>query len=365
MNKIKNIVLTALFVLIIGGFTLFQVVLPDAEISSWERRKLQQLPEVSASALFDGYFMHNFENYLTDQFPLRNSFRTLKAKFHFNVLGQKDNNDIIIVDGHATKLDRKINGVSAKHFTEKITKLYDTYLKDTECKVYFSLIPDKNTFLTEGTIYPHFDFDELYELTLAGLPEAFEEIEIKPLLSADMYYTTDSHWRQEELVPVANYIRKKLGVAPLEALEKKEAGEFYGVYYGQSALPLEADRLFYLTSEEIEGATVTNIEKEGITKVYDLSKLEALDRYDIFLSGAVSIIEITNPKGEASKELILFRDSFSSSLAPLLIPGYSKVTLIDTRYIPTSMVKQFVSFDNQDVMFVYGTAIVNNSSSLR
>ena len=118
MNKIKNIVLTALFVLIIGGFTLFQVVLPDAEISSWERRKLQQLPEVSASALFDGYFMHNFENYLTDQFPLRNSFRTLKAKFHFNVLGQKDNNDIVIIDGYATKLDRKINGHSVTSFTD-------------------------------------------------------------------------------------------------------------------------------------------------------------------------------------------------------------------------------------------------------
>ena len=365
MNKIKNILTVGIFSLIIGGFTLFHIILPDGEVSAWERRKLQQLPDVNLSSLFDGYFMHSFENYLTDQFPLRDTLRTLKAKFHFDVLGQKDNNDIVVVNGSASKLDRIINGVSVNNFTQKITKIYDTYLKDTDCKTYFSLVPDKNTYLTEGTIYPHFEYSELYDLTVQGLPSALKKIRINDLLSAESYYSTDSHWKQEEIIPVANQIRKKLGVAPLGELEEKEACEFYGVYYGQSALPLEADKLNYLTNDEIAGATVTNIENEAVTEVYDLRKLNALDRYDIFLSGALSIIEIDNPKGEEGKELIIFRDSFGSSLAPLLIPGYSKVTLIDTRYIPTATVKQFVSFDNQDVLFIYGTAIVNSSSSLR
>ena len=96
-----------------------------------------------------------------------------------------------------------------------------------------------------------------------------------------------------------------------------------------------------------------------------MTKLDALDRYDVFLSGAVSILKIANPKGEKGKELILFRDSFTSSLAPLLVPGYSKVTLIDTRYIPPQSVGNFVTFDNQDVIFIYGAGIVNNSSSLK
>lgn len=365
MKKLKNILTVAVFSLIIGGFTLFHIILPDGEVSAWERRKLQQVPDISLSSLFDGYFMHSFETYLTDQFPLRDTLRTLKARFHFNVLGQKDNNDIIIVNGSASKLDRTINGVSVNNFAEKITKIYDTYLKGTDCKAYFSLVPDKNTYLTEGTIYPHFEYNELYELTVQKLPSALKKIRTNDLLSAESYYSTDSHWRQEKLVPLANRIRERLGAAPLGELTEKEAGEFYGVYYGQSALPLDADKLNYLTNEEIEGATVTNIENEAVTEVYDLRKLEALDRYDIFLSGALSIIEISNPIGEEGKELIIFRDSFGSSLAPLLIPGYSKVTLIDTRYIPTATVKHFVSFDNQDVLFIYGTAIVNSSSSLR
>ena len=365
MYKIKNFLITLIFVLVIGGFTAFHFAMPDKDISVWERRKLQQLPDITASSLWNGSFMRSFESYLTDQFPLRDSLRTLKARFHFDVLGQKDNNNIYIVDSSASKLDKKISKTSVNKFGEKITGLYNTYLKDTDCKVYFSIIPDKNTYLTEGTLYPHYDYSELLSLTEKVLPENFTKIDISHLLTAESYYATDSHWKQEKLIPVADFIRMVLGLNPLDKLTEKDMGDFYGVYYGQSALPLKADRLICLTNDEIEGATVTSIEKEGETKVYDMNKADALDRYDIFLSGAVSIIEINNPRGEKGKELILFRDSFTSSLAPLLLPGYSKVTLIDTRYIPSQSVGEYVTFDNQDVMFIYGSGIVNSSSALR
>lgn len=364
MKKFRLLLVPVIFVLIAGTLTLSLFILPDKDVSEWERRKLQQMPEISFSTLSSGSFMRDFETYLADQFPLRDSFRTLKAKFHFDILGQKDNNDIYVIDGSAGKLDSKINGTSVSRFAEKMNSLYSTYLKNTDCKVYFSLIPDKNLFLTEGTIYPHYDFADLDALVKDALAD-FTAIDIKDLLSASSYYATDSHWKQEEILPVANHIREVLGVSALSELEKKDVGEFYGVYYGQSALPLDADRLCYLTNEEIENATVKSFENDKETKVYNLEKLDAMDRYDIFLSGAVSILEINNPEGEKGKELILFRDSFGSSLAPLLIPGYEKVTLIDTRYIAPDMIKDFVEFNNQDVLFVYSTGIVNNSSSLK
>lgn len=363
-NKIRYLLVPVVFTLIIGVLTLCLFASPDKDISEWERRKLQQFPEISASSLTSGKFMRDFETYLADQFPLRDSFRTLKAKFHFGVIGQKDNNDIYLINGSAGKLDRKISNRSVENFAEKINSLYESYIKGTECKAFFTLIPDKNFYLTEGTLYPHYEFRELEDLTYEKLPD-FERIDIYPLLSAPSFYTTDSHWKQEEIVPVANLIRKTLGVPVISDLEKKDAGEFYGVYYGQSALPIPADRLNYLTNGEIEDCRVKNIEAEGETKVYNLEKLSSLDRYDIFLSGAVSIIEIDNPKAESGRELVIFRDSFGSSLAPLLVPGYSKVTLIDTRYITPSMISDYVTFTNQDVLFAYSTGIVNSSNSLK
>ena len=49
----------------------------------------------------------------------------------------------------------------------------------------------------------------------------------------------------------------------------------------------------------------------------------------------------------------MFRDSFCSSLAPLLLDGYKKITVIDLRYIGSPLLKGLVEFkDNQDVLII-------------
>ena len=78
---------------------------------------------------------------------------------------------------------------------------------------------------------------------------------------------------------------------------------------------------------------------------------------------ALQVIE--NPHAGTDRELILFRDSFGSSLAPLLSRYYSKVTLIDTRYMAPSMIGDYVNFEDQDVLFLYSTLVLNSSSALR
>ena len=59
------------------------------------------------------------------------------------------------------------------------------------------------------------------------------------------------------------------------------------------------------------------------------------------------------------------RDSFASSLAPLLVSGYRKITLVDLRYISGDMIGNFIDFKDQDVLFLYSTLILNNSLSLK
>lgn len=77
-----------------------------------------------------------------------------------------------------------------------------------------------------------------------------------------------------------------------------------------------------------------NYETKEKGKVYDLRKYKNLkDKYDIYLSGPTSLISIENPNADNDKELLLFKDSFGSSIAPLLIEHYRKITLIDLRYI--------------------------------
>ena len=74
---------------------------------------------------------------------------------------------------------------------------------------------------------------------------------------------------------------------------------------------------------------------------------------------------LENPENDTGKELIVFRDSFASSLIPLLVEGYDKITLVDTRYISPKILNKYIEFNNQDILFLYSTSIINNSYSLK
>ena len=108
-----------------------------------------------------------------------------------------------------------------------------------------------------------------------------------------------------------------------------------------------------------------HFESDSYKSVYDLSKGEGKDLYEVFLSGSVSLLTIEDPHAQTDRELIVFRDSFGSSLAPLLVQGYKSVTLVDIRYISSAMLDRFLDFHGQDVLFLYSTLVLNNSQQLR
>ena len=85
----------------------------------------------------------------------------------------------------------------------------------------------------------------------------------------------------------------------------------------------------------------------------------------MFLSGSEPLITIENEHATTDKELIMFRDSFGSSIAPLFIEAYKKITLVDIRYIQSDFLENFIKFDNQDVLFIYSTTLLNNSKAFK
>ncbi|MBQ8010603.1 MAG: hypothetical protein IJ265_03530, partial [Oscillospiraceae bacterium] len=98
---------------------------------------------------------------------------------------------------------------------------------------------------------------------------------------------------------------------------------------------------------------------------YDMEKAAGRDPYELFLCGADALVTIENPEAASDRELIVFRDSFGSSLVPLLAEGYSKITVIDIRYVQPAMLGNLVEFKGQDVLFLYSTLILNNSLALK
>ena len=338
---------------------------PKESYSYSERRPLAQMPEITADAVFSGSFTEKFEDFTLDQFPLWDTFRKVKSLFHYYVLNQSDNNGIYLVEDTVAKLEYPLSTTSVNYATGRLQYLYDTYLADTDCKIYASLIPDKGYYLAQANGYPAMDYAALEAMYRDAMPWA-QYVDIKDTLSAEDYYRTDTHWRQEEILTAAEKLCAALGAEYFDAYTKKTLEvPFYGVYFGQAALPMEPETLTILQSDWLEDCTVTDPTTGTVSKVYNLDKTDSPDLYDVFLSGAQPILTIENPHGEAGRELVIFRDSYGSSLAPLLLHGYSEVTLVDIRYLHPDQVGDYVTFRDQDVLFLYSTLILNNGRSLK
>ena len=366
MQKFRNYAVVGIFLLVVFGLLIAHILLPDAEVSKAERRKLEQAPELSLETIMDGSYMTDLETYLLDQFPARDFFRSIKAVTRFDLFQQLDNNGVYMVDGSVSKLEYPLDEGAVNYAVDKLNWVQETYLSGMD--VYYAVIPDKNVFLAEPNGYPSLDYDRLLSLVQEGLA-GMTYIDIFDALDISDYYDTDSHWKQECLQPVVDRLLTGMGMgqyAPdLEKWQAHTLSPFYGVYYGQSALNLAPDTITYLTSPATDAATVTGVEFEGSLPVYTTDRFEGMDSYDVFLAGAQALIEIECPNAKTDKELIIFRDSFGSSIAPLFTETYAKITLVDLRYFTSSMLGDYLTFEDQDVLFLYSASLLHNGRLLK
>lgn len=363
--KKKNIIKILFPAIVFLGLSIWCWMKPSDAYSDSERRKLEQFPEFTAEALLEGSFMTDFETYAVDQFPMRDVFRGIKSNTAIYGFGQKDVHDIYCQNGYLSKMEYPLKEDSLKRAADKFRTIYQKYLEETDTKVYFSIIPDKNYFLAADGMHLSMDYQRLYEY-MQDHTAYMKYIDITKFLELEDYYKTDTHWRQEKLMDVAAELAGQMGIS-LEAVytEKSLNAPFYGVYAGQSGLSVKGEDLIYLDHESFSSCIVSDYENQKEISIYDMEKAKGKDPYEMFLSGPISLITIENPAASTDKELIVFRDSFASALVPLLAEGYAKITLVDIRYLSSEYIGNWITFEDQDILFLYSTMVLNNSETLK
>lgn len=364
MKSFRPAIICIMFFALILIIPILFFIFPDRDISLSERRRLQQAPNMTAHSVFSGKWQSDLEAYAPDQFPMRDSMRAIKAAANFAVLGRLDNNGLFSLEGSLCKLDYPLNESQVLLGTKKLNEIKNKYLSGSRC--WFSVIPDKGYFAGDGSIpYPAMDYLRLRSLLEENI-EDMEYIHLFPSLSLSDYYLTDAHWQQHRLQPVTDSLAAAMGFTHpmLSDYEENTLAGFSGVYAGQWALPVSDEDMIYLTDSSTQSAVVYDWEEKAEFPVYRPEKFTGTDPYDLYLGGARALLEITTGAG-TGRELLLFRDSFGSSLAPLLLHAYDKVTLIDLRYIPASRLPEYISFHGQDALFLYSAPVWNNSSMLR
>ncbi len=373
-SKIKNVLLVFIFALLIYGLGATLMFAPEKDYSYSERRELKKFPEVSAKTISDGSlkemifrkednFMQLFETATQEQFPYRDSFRTLKMFSSLKVFNNLSANDLYTWEDHFVKEEKELNINVVSGNLDTIAKIYENAIKGKTSKVYYTFVPDKHYYFGAESGRLVYDSEEFLATVFEKLPFA-EYIDITDTLSKDSYYHTDTHWSQDKIIPTAEKISSSLGVKlPETYTENVASDDFYGVYTKQVLLPCSPDKLTYLTNDTINSMSVKALNNQGVLKddfIYNPWKLSSDDMYDFFMSGAQPLQIITNPNAASDKELVIFRDSFGSSMSPLLAQGYKKTTVVDLRYINSMFLGQMINFNNADVLFMYSSTVLNS-----
>lgn len=341
-------------------------VKPSKDISDTELRKLAKKPQISIESIMSGKYTKDFEAYSLDQFPLRDELRALKAYTYLSIYQRKDNNGIFLNNGYVSKLEYPYKKESIDYALSRFNYVYESFIKEGGSKVYVTVVPDKSLFLAEDSQVLCMDYEELFKDVKVGMDYA-EYIDIAPLLNVNMYYKTDPHWDNSSLKPVADYILKEMGGEGNNTYIKGSAFEkdFKGVYFGQAGVKLSSEEFNVLWPERCEDIKVMDLQNQKEIPMYDFEKLDSRSEYDVFLGGPLSLVTIENSKAKGDRELIIIRDSFASALAPLFTPEYKKITLVDIRYLNGSQLGNYVDFNGQDVLFLYSTSVLNNSSTIK
>lgn len=355
-DNIKNKVVVILFGLIIYGFFFLNLVTPDKKSSVSERRKLEQFPKVSLKAIIKGDFFKKFDNYSMDQFYQREKFRKLKIKTDMLVLGNYNN--MQMDKDYIYEALYPLNEKSVNNLVNKINNIIDSYLDDTN-KVYYSLIPDKGYYINNSLKLDYTRLVSLYKRVKGNYIDLFN------ILSLNDYYKSDTHWKEENLLKVGKELARKMDFTFDDNISFKDVAGFNGVYGSRLVLDKDLDKIVVAENAFINNAVVYDLTSNKKIDIYNNDKINSLDKYDIYLNGASGLLKIDNLLENSGKRLIIFRDSYTSSLAPLLISGYKEIILVDTRYISPKVLNNYINFKDADILFLYGTIMANNSYTVR
>lgn len=337
----------------------------DKEVSFSERRVLKKRPELTIESVLSGQYSTEFEAYVKDQFLLRDTFRKIKGMVELKVWQKKDNHGIYQVEDSLYQIEDALYADRVASCGKRFVYLMNKFFPDADG--YYAVIPDKSFFLESKEMYPGIPYEAVNQIMQENMAD-IQQIPIVDTLSGEDYYRTDLHWKQEAITDTADRILERMAEENIgKSMPLKEYDavivypEFVGGYAGQWGMKVEPDTIVCLENQVIHSIDVYDYEENGRRiPVYAEEKLTGIDGYDVYLYGPRALLQMKNPQQNNKRTLIVFRDSFGSSIAPLLAKAYQEIWLIDLRYIKEEALETYLgNYENCDVLFLYHTALLN------
>jgi hypothetical protein len=366
MSKRYSIFICVLFCGFIGCMAVAHVLTPDKAFSENENRYLTELSELKldSDSLFSGKLMSQFESYLTDQFPMRDSW--ISAKTMSERLSGKQENDGVYF-GSKDTLIAKFDTPDEKQVDQNLSYV-QSFAENAGIPVYFSLIPGKVTVWADRLPDNAPTGDEDAVIAKGEKIDAHwvdTESTLKAHSDEYIYYRTDHHWTSLGAYYGYSALMKAMNLEPVALSQYQKttvSTSFFGTSYSKSGVrwvsPDSIDTYVPGTGSTVTSyATGSPIE----SSLYVDSFLKVKDKYSMFLGGNTPLSVIKTGLTGAPKILII-RDSFTDSLVPFLTAHFSEIHLVDLRYNSSFKAADYIR-QNQIDMAVVLYSVDNFSSA--
>ena len=325
-------VCAALFIAIPLLLTAAIFVKPDLPVSVNENRPLRTKSEITFS-IFDGGFQNDLENYLSDQFPMRDRIKGAEAGMKLR-LGSGSIGGAYVGSGGRLfqKLpESSVDSAKCVRYAARVNRIAET----TGIETYVMYVPSAGISLKGSMPFgaPMYDYDALYH-ALEGELKSVHMIHLRRALAEqpEYYYATDHHWTAAGAA--AAYLEWRM--AHGEEIAGGDIPELFTVsqsFRGTLWSRVPSESIGYEKMQAPAVKTQVTVEADGREiSLYDHSALATKDKYNFFEGGNHGILTVTNPSAESGRTLLILKDSFANSFLPYIVGDYAKIIMVDERY---------------------------------
>lgn len=380
----------------IKGLSVLGVEFPDwagigKERSYLEGRAYESFPEISVESLSSTEFQNDFEQYVSDLVPMKDSAMMLNARLqrlgievaaipagydtyptYFGSDHAYDSESDSIVQTLAPRSDEAAVNL------EEAAGAYSSFAtRHDDLNIFFYRVDRVNSSVNNPTyeltgdsvdtnfLSDHF-FGQLSEgiTVIDGTFDSFDSM-------VEGYFRTDHHWTIGSAYDAYSSIAEALGLeaVPAEAYEEIVWTEtpFYGSLSRSAlCLPKSADVVsdywFDLSGLDVvldgkQGSGESLVHHSNYAKGKQIEDTY-VNRYAEYFHSDYGLIEIRNEAASSDGTLLLVADSFSNNMERFFTPHYQNVLVLDPRYTDLTIEELVSEHDIEDVVFLLGSTTI-------
>lgn len=398
MKKFKftpDKLMISVFSVIILGISISTLVLPKQERSENENRSLAKFPSLVNEAKLEkaenfgdilgaikwnyiterkeASFMDDFETYFADHLVGRDLW-VEGANTISKLTGKQEINGVYTVDNQMIQAFKEYDEEEVAKSIAAMNKFAERF---PDKQMSFMLVPTaqelfKDKLPSYAGLLSEKDFIEKCYSQLEGIAPIDALSYLSEHKNEYLYYRTDHHWTSLGAYYAYCAAAKTLGYGAygLNSFNVETvSSDFRGTLYSKtldSGVP--ADSMDYYTLANGEPKVTLKSINNGKETVYDSlyvrDYLKVKDKYSSFTGENAPVVEITT-NVDNGKKLLVIKDSYAHSLVPFLSKHYSKITMIDMRYINMGLDSVINLDEYEQVLFMQNVITFTEDSYLK